>query len=118
MFAFREAEIMRDLALSLGVPASSIVLETRAANTYEGVSSVRAIAQARRWNRILLVSSPYHMRRAMLVWAKQAPDMHVVPTPVAQSQFYTHGRGASVDQVRGIIQEYLAIVYYRHKGWL
>jgi uncharacterized SAM-binding protein YcdF (DUF218 family)/glycosyltransferase involved in cell wall biosynthesis len=116
VFAFREAEIMRDLALSMGVPASSIVLETNAGNTYEGVLSVRAILHKRQWNRILLVSSPYHMRRALLVWAKQAPDVHVVPTPVAQSQFYEHGRGASFEQVRGIIQEYVALSYYWYRG--
>ena len=116
VFAFREAEIMRDLALSLGVPAASIVLETNASNTYESVLSVRATLQQRQWHRILLVSSPYHMRRALLVWAKQAPDVHVVPTPVAQSQFYTHGRSASLEQVRGIIQEYLALSYYWYKG--
>ena len=118
VFAFREAEIMRDLALSLGVPATSIALETRASNTYEAVVSVSGLVNDRRWTRILLVSSPYHMRRAVLVWAKQAPDVQVVPTPVAQSQFYAHDRGASFDQARGILQEYLAIVYYRHKGWL
>jgi uncharacterized SAM-binding protein YcdF (DUF218 family)/glycosyltransferase involved in cell wall biosynthesis len=118
VFAFREAEIMRDLAVSLGVPASSIVLETRASNTHEAVLSVRALVRDRGWNRILLVSSPYHMRRALLVWAKQAPDVNVVPTPVAQSQFYAHGRGANVEQVAGVIQEYLALAYYRHKGWL
>ncbi len=118
VFAFREAEIMRDLALSLGVPGSAIVLETMTANTYEHVVRVHAILKQRQWRRILLVSSPYHMRRALLVWAKQAPDVKVVPAPVAQSQFYTHGRGASLAQIQGILREYLAIAYYRAKGWL
>ncbi|GIT66694.1 MAG: hypothetical protein Ct9H300mP25_01660 [Acidobacteriota bacterium] len=36
-FAFREAEVMRSLAMSQGVPASAIVLETRASSTYENV---------------------------------------------------------------------------------
>ena len=116
VFAFREAEIMKNLALSLGVPESSIVLETKASNTHEGVASVHGLVREQRWQRILLVSSPYHMRRALLVWAKQAPDVHVVPTPVGQSQFYTHGRGASFAQVRGILQEYLALSYYWYTG--
>jgi hypothetical protein len=58
------------------------------------------------------------MQRAMRVWAKQAPDIEVVPTPVAASQFYTHGRGATLEQIRGVVREYLAIVYYKAKGWL
>lgn len=117
-FAFPEAEIMRDLAVSLGVRPSAIVLEAEAGNTYEYVVRTHAILKERRWRRILLVSSPYHMQRAMRVWAKQAPDIEVVPTPVAASQFYTHGRGATLEQIRGVVREYLAIVYYKAKGWL
>jgi uncharacterized SAM-binding protein YcdF (DUF218 family)/glycosyltransferase involved in cell wall biosynthesis len=117
-FAFREAEIMRDLAVSLGVPASAIALETHGVNTYDDVMRVREVLRARNWRRILLVSSPYNMRRAVLVWRKQAPDVDVVPTPVPQSQFYAHDRGASVDQLRGLVREYGALAAYWWRGWI
>ena len=68
-----------------------------------------AILRERGWTRILLVSSPYHMRRALLVWHAQAPDVSVVPTPVEQSQFYPHGRGATSSRCAASLQEYLAI---------
>src|SRR5262245_29012432 len=112
VFAFREAEIMRDLAIANGVPPSAIVLETSAVNTYEDVVKVRELLRGQGWRRILLVSSPYNMRRAMLVWQKQAPDIEVVPTPVRDTQFYAHGRGASLEQVSGLAHEYLAIAWY------
>jgi uncharacterized SAM-binding protein YcdF (DUF218 family) len=67
---------------------------------------------------VLLVSSPYHMRRALLTWHRAAPEIAVIPTPPAQSQFYEHSRGASVDQIRGIAWEYLAIIEYWGRGWL
>ncbi len=118
VFAFRETEVMRDLAVSLGVPRSAIVLEADATNTYEYVRQTHNILREGHWQRILMVSSPYHMRRAELVWASQAPDVDVVPTPVTDSQFYTHGRGASVMQLQGIVREYLALAYYRSKGWI
>ncbi len=117
-FTFREAEVMRDLAMSLGVPGSAIVLEPHGAQTYDYVVRVRDILRARSWRRILLVSSPYHMRRALLVWKKQAPEVEVVATPVPQSQFYTHGRGASLDQLRGLAREYAALAGYWWRGWL
>ncbi len=118
VYSFREAESMRALAIDQGVPASVIVLEERATNTYQNVRFTNDILRDHRWRRILLVSSPYHMRRAVLVWRKQAPDLEVVPTPVPQSQFYDHTRGASLEQVRGILQEYLAIFGYWRRGWL
>ena len=117
-FAFKEAEMMRDLAVSIGVPADAIVLETTGANTHDDVVKVRAVLKQHAWERILLVSSPYHMRRATLVWRKVAPDVQVVPTPVPQSQFYRHDRGASLDQLRGLVREYAALIWYWWKGWI
>jgi uncharacterized SAM-binding protein YcdF (DUF218 family) len=118
VYSFHEAESMRALAIDQGVPASAILLEERSTNTFQNVRYVDDILRDRRWRRILLVSSPYHMRRALLVWRKQAPDVTVVPTPVAQSQFYDHARGATLEQLRGIVQEYIAIFAYWRRGWL
>jgi len=117
-FAFREAEVMRALAIDNGVPASAIELETSAANTHENVVFSRRILDEHGWRRILLVSSPYHMRRALLTWRKAAPEIAVVATPPPKSQFYAHDRGASLDQMRGIAQEYTAIVWYWLRGWV
>ena len=58
------------------------------------------------------------MRRALLVWQRVAPDVSVVPTPAEDSQFYQHERGASLEQVRAILQEYVAIAAYWRRGWL
>lgn len=116
--AFREAEIMRGLAVDLGVPADAIILEERASSTYENVIFVRDIARRADARRVLLVSSPYHMRRALLTWRKQAPDIEVVATPVPGSQYYFHSYGASLQQFRGIAWEYAAIALYWWKGWL
>jgi uncharacterized SAM-binding protein YcdF (DUF218 family)/glycosyltransferase involved in cell wall biosynthesis len=118
VYSFHEAEAMRALAVDQGIPAGSIVLETHSTNTYQNVQFVNEILKDHHWRRILLVSSPYHMRRALMVWWKQAPEVHVVPTPVPVSQFYDHTRGATLEQVRGILQEYLAIFGYRRRGWL
>jgi uncharacterized SAM-binding protein YcdF (DUF218 family)/glycosyltransferase involved in cell wall biosynthesis len=118
VYSLREAEVMQATAVALGVPASAIVLEQHAANTYENVRFVNEILRDHHWTRILLVSSPYHMRRASLVWRRQAPDVTVVPTPAPESEFYLHRRGASFDQVRAILQEYVAIAAYWRRGWL
>lgn len=118
VFAFKEAEVMRAVAIERGVPAAAIVLETEAANTYQNVTFTNALLERSGWRQILLVSSPYHMRRALLAWRKNAPGIDVIPEPVTSSQFYAHERGATLTQIRGILQEYLAIVDYWWKGWI
>jgi uncharacterized SAM-binding protein YcdF (DUF218 family)/glycosyltransferase involved in cell wall biosynthesis len=118
VFAFQEAEVMKSLAVANGVPERAILLEKQAANTRDNVVLSDRILQAQGWRSILLVSSPYHMRRALLVWRRAAPDVEVTPTPVPQSQFYAHQRGASLAQIRGLVQEYAAIAVYWWRGWL
>jgi uncharacterized SAM-binding protein YcdF (DUF218 family)/glycosyltransferase involved in cell wall biosynthesis len=118
VFTFREAEVMKAVAVANGVPPEAIVLEEEAANTRQNVDRTHRILEERQWRSILLVSSPYHMRRAVLTWRKAAPEITVIPTPVPQSQFYTHERGASLEQIRGILHEYAALVDYWWRGWL
>ena len=118
VYAFREAEVMRGLAVDQGVPLESITLEEQAGNTYQMVNLTGAIARDRAYRRILLVSSPYHMRRALLTWHKQMPDIQAVSVPVLRSQYYAHGRGATLQHFRGILWEYAAIAFYRFSGWL
>jgi len=118
VYSFNEAQQLRDLAVAKGVPARAIVLEERSNNTYQNVTFVYDILRDHHWRSILLVSSPYHMRRATMVWRKAAPEISVTATPPPRSQFYDHARGASFEQVRGILYEYIAILGYRMNGWV
>jgi uncharacterized SAM-binding protein YcdF (DUF218 family)/glycosyltransferase involved in cell wall biosynthesis len=119
VFAFQEGEVMRSLAIDNGVPPDAIILETEAANTFENVTRTQQILYANGWRSALVVSSPYHMRRAMLTWRKQAPEMQGIASPVPSSQFYLReGRAPSLEQMRGILQEYAAIALYWWRGWI
>jgi uncharacterized SAM-binding protein YcdF (DUF218 family)/glycosyltransferase involved in cell wall biosynthesis len=117
--SYREPELMKTLALSLGVPEKAIILETRAASTRENGVNVSAILKEKGWRSILLVTSPYHMRRATAVFDKTAPGLDVARAPVTDSLYYAKRRaGMTLSQLNGILHEYLAIVVYRLKGWL
>jgi uncharacterized SAM-binding protein YcdF (DUF218 family)/glycosyltransferase involved in cell wall biosynthesis len=118
VYSYPEAEVMRMLAVGQGVPPDAIVVENRSTNTYQNVAFVHEILRERGWTSVLLVSSPYHMRRALLVWHKLAPEVRVIPAPPSRSQFYDHAQGASFDQVRAILHEYLAILDYWRRDWI
>ncbi len=118
VYALKEPQLMRALAVSLGVPNDAIVLETNAHSTYLNVYNVYQILVQRGWQQILLVSSPYHMRRALLTWQKVAPQVKVIPAPIPYSRFYAHQVGASLEQIRAILHEYAAIIVYWWRGWI
>jgi len=55
---------MRDQALASGVPASNIYIDEKSQNTYENAVNSKAILQSLAASKIILVTSPYHQRRA------------------------------------------------------
>ena len=62
-----EAEVMRDLAVELGVPASAIRIEGRSRDTIENARNTLALlcdGPRPCCPSIIVVSSPYHLRRA------------------------------------------------------
>jgi uncharacterized SAM-binding protein YcdF (DUF218 family) len=118
VYAFPEAQVMRELAIAHGVPPEAIALETGGTNTHESTVEVSRLLERLGAGSALLVSSPYHMRRASLAMRRAAPGMLIIPSPVGSSQFYAHGRGASLEQLRGILHEYAGLIYYWWKRWI
>ena len=64
-----------------------------------------------------------------LVFRKNAPDIQISYTPIPKSAFYDdYGiyaqtavgkwKRANITQIRGILHEYLALIYYYFKGYL
>ena len=56
----------------------NIIIEDKAHNTYENVIFTKHIIELNKWNKILLVSAPYHMKRCALVMKKNAPKIKVI----------------------------------------
>lgn len=65
------------LLMDLGVPDSAIKLESAARNTEENAKFVQQLLG--KGKKILLVTSAWHMRRAVLMFEKYAPELTVVP---------------------------------------
>lgn len=117
-FHYNDAENMKLFALSMGVPEENMLLEQKASSTYENVRFTKEILDKEKWDTILLVSSPYNMARAYLVFRKFADQRKVVYTPVPHSQFYDRKAGSRWQQIRAIFHEYLGILYYWAKGYI
>lgn len=122
---FRETEVMRLLAVSRGVPPEAILEEKKGGGIRRSVLFLGELAHAQGWNDILLVTSPYNMRRAKAAWEKANPDIPAYASPPEQSGFYFHQppkahgwTGATWRQSRAILDEWLKIAYYRLQGWI
>ena len=65
------AELMKRQAVAAGVPADRVILEARSATTRENAQRVRDLLAANKIGTAILVTSPYHQRRASWLFARE-----------------------------------------------
>jgi uncharacterized SAM-binding protein YcdF (DUF218 family) len=70
-----EAELTRDILKVMGVPEQAMILEGRARDTYDNAVYTTPILKARQFERVLLVTSAFHMRRSVALFAAQGVDV-------------------------------------------
>ncbi len=71
------AEGMATFLRALGVPGDALILETLARNTLENARFIEQQLAARGAKRILLVTSGYHMPRALRIF--ESSQLHIIP---------------------------------------
>jgi uncharacterized SAM-binding protein YcdF (DUF218 family) len=76
-----EAEVMARVAREAGVPDSALVLDTQATSTSESAEMVKALAVQHGWQRVILVSEPYHLRRASWLFREQGLEVETACAP-------------------------------------
>lgn len=78
------ARAMKRLALAEQVPAQAIVIEEFSRNTEENAENTSRFIERRELERVILVTSAYHQRRASLEFGqKLSPSVAITNHPVA-----------------------------------
>ena len=111
-----DAEIMADLAISLGIPENEIILETKSMNTFEEALFIKPIVKDEKF---LLVTSALHMPRAISLFKKlgmdpiPAPTGHLVKQKKKKDFFIPHPinlvrNELAIYELLGLIKEKIA----------
>ncbi|MCX7839766.1 MAG: YdcF family protein, partial [Anaerolineae bacterium] len=101
-----EAEVMRRLAVSAGIPAEVLVLEDRSRSTEENLANAKALMDARGWRTAVIVSDPFHLYRAELI----ARDLGMEAYGSGAQSSPTFARALS--RVQYTVREAIALVWY------
>ena len=80
-----ESSAARDYALQNGIPAQDILIEEKSHTTYENVLYAKKIADTHAIKKVLIVSDPLHMKRAVLM----AQDVGLIaePSPTPSTRY-------------------------------
>ena len=79
-----ESEAARAYALQAGVAEADIFIETTSTDTEENLSEAGLIVAAQNFKRVLIVSDPMHMIRAVTVARDAGLDAYPSPTPTTR----------------------------------
>ncbi len=113
-----EAEVMRAILVEMGVAPERLLLEDRSRNTFENAALSRALAQPKPGETWLLVTSAWHMPRAVGCFREVGWD--VLPYPV---DFHTEAAphadfalAAHLSLLDLVAKEWAGLVAYRLLG--
>ena len=79
-----EAEAARRWAIANGVPAGDIITEAQSHTTKQNFINALPLLEQRDIGRVLIVSDPLHMRRALRMAVDLGLDAHPSPTPTSR----------------------------------
>jgi uncharacterized SAM-binding protein YcdF (DUF218 family) len=106
---------MRCLLMAEGVPAEVVVMEGAATSTHESALYVARFLSGEAGSKVLMTSD-YHMFRAVRAFRKAGLEVSPRPIPDALKRYGNHLKvwSAFVDEA----SESLKIVYYAFRGWI
>lgn len=100
-----EAEASRQYALQQGVADSDILLEDKSTSTIENIRFAADIGSAAGFNSYLIVSTPYHMLRAL--WIANDLELEAASSPTRTIRWISDRT-----RNRALIQETISITLY------
>jgi uncharacterized SAM-binding protein YcdF (DUF218 family) len=83
------ASLMKEHAISLGVPKGAILLEDKSRTTEEDVRFTKDILNKYGYKSCILVTSPYHSRRATRIFQKIMGDKIIVISAPAEKSWFS-----------------------------
>ena len=106
------AEIMKEQAVFLGVPAEDILVEERSTTTKENAEFTKDLMVAEGFGSAILVTSPYHSRRASRIFHRVfGQDMEIISVPVPDSRFGVDEWWTRDKDTRQVVSEYLKMIW-------
>lgn len=80
------AAAMRDRAVAAGIPEASIFVDEESATTEENAINTKTLLKENDFNRVILVTSGYHQKRAALEFNKGSGSVTIVNHPLVSDK--------------------------------
>jgi uncharacterized SAM-binding protein YcdF (DUF218 family) len=120
-----EAQLMQEILEVMGIPGQAIVQESRSRDTHDNARYTSEMLLAMGVRKVLLVTSAFHMRRSMAVFAGRGLDIVPAPTDfqrlVSTAPTPLPGWLPTVESLQRstyALREYVGYGFYWLRGWI
>ena len=120
-----EGDVLMPWLAKQGVTGTNYLRLRNCANTHEEAIEVAALAKERRWQRIVLVTSGYHMKRASGLFAKVSVPFEPVACDFIglsslenEKRFRLFPELGKFHHLELFLHEWIGWHYYRLRGWV
>jgi uncharacterized SAM-binding protein YcdF (DUF218 family) len=107
-----ESEVLTEALESEGVPPDAIIQESRALNTIQNMTYSQAIMREHGWKSAILVTEPFHIKRATLI--ARDDGMTVYPSPAVKSSNWQNFPVRAYN----VVKDTLSLMWYQVKSVL
>jgi uncharacterized SAM-binding protein YcdF (DUF218 family) len=113
-----EAEIAKRILLSLGVSEKDVFMEGKSRDTFENAQYVKELSEKHNINKVILITSAFHMKRSMLLFDKFFKGTIPCPTGYNTSKTkydlmsYLPNAG-NLESIAIALKEYMGILFYK-----
>jgi uncharacterized SAM-binding protein YcdF (DUF218 family) len=114
------ADIMKNLLIEFGVNPKDIMVDAKSNDTNQNALNTALICKEHNFNTIILITSAYHMKRAVFLFKKT--KLTVIPYPTDYKEnynynFYSYFPALSnLTESSEALREDLGYVYYKLRG--
>ena len=107
------ASLMKEQALHLGVPDKAILLEEKSSSTEENARYTKEILDKHGYKTCILVTSPYHSKRASKIFTKIMGDkIKIISAPVDNSWFRFEQWWERKRDRAAVLREYSKLLWF------
>lgn len=119
-----EAVAMKRVLALFGIDGGALLIEGKSRTTYENAVFSKLLWKRHKFSSGLLVTSAYHMPRALRVFRKQGFNVRPVTTDIRRGRFETAPALAFIPDVKAllavtlVVKEWIGLFVYHWRGWI